>query len=779
MASVAYAVCPSCPANIITGSGTLSIVNATGLATFTVAQTNVLFGVGMEISYNDGTARKAYIASKVSTTQWYVTTALGANPPDCSGATITAVTAPYASMSAAEAGCNDANHTNNTDITATGANLTALNISCYCEQSGYTADTTTVTWNAMTGDATHRPYIYSPTNTTTECNLAMFPTSPKYSVQKYRLIANSTIVKSTTANWLHLNHLQLYSQYLATSAINNIGTTLIAGETNDILNCIIVTSEATAAGSRIGIRQLGNVAGATLNIVNNTIVLVPSGRSTASYGVYCSTGTSTINAYSNTIYGWLTAPLNRVTSANVINSLNNTFIGNGTTTAGCVKNYDVYDINESEANGFLTTQTDAQLFADVSDASPLNWDWTPKAGSDLIDKGSTLGAPYNVDILGTSRPQRSVYCCGAVEYITPGTISLSGCTPATGYETGNTVISISGLNLTTPTGVTINAVACTSVVLVSSTLITCITPANPVGTYDIVVTIGGTDYILEDAFTYTLVKSLTLTYGATSVSFTPPLFGYKTIIDMPFDFSEQDDGTIDSFDNGTAYDKRVCRFTLELNAADAEILREFLYETSRGHDITMTLSSGSGFHPFGPDKGDAGSFTVSFSILDHRGVGESPYLYFHMDCEIVNVGSYPSYTPPDEVDEGVMQIGSITGLRFPPSWFKPKQEYALNVQHTESNASHWVDRGLYGDSYKNQFTLQINESKLAALLTYIIGTARNGNLGLTAPENAYPFGIDNGGDGSAMTTKLTSGTFEITHNRYNDFTMNMELALVL
>jgi hypothetical protein len=263
------------------------------------------------------------------------------------------------------------------------------------------------------------------------------------------------------------------------------------------------------------------------------------------------------------------------------------------------------------------------------------------------------------------------------------------------------------------------------------------------------------------------------------VSFTPPLFGYKTIVDMPFDYSEQDDGTIDSFDNGASYDKRVCRFTLELNAADAEILREFLYETSRGYDITMTLSSGSGFHPFGPDKGDAGSFTVSFSIIDHRGVGENPYLYFHLDCEIVNVGAYPSYTPPAEVAEGVMTLASITGMRFPPSWFKPVQEYSINVQHTESSASHWFDRGNYGDSYKNQFQLQMNESKAAAILVSITGTIRNGNLGLVAPENAYPFGIDNGGDGAAMNTKLTNGTFELTHNKYNDFTMSMELALVI
>lgn len=786
MASVAYSVCPGA-GSLLSGSPTIAI--ASGVATFggNVASQNEqhpTFGVGVEISYNDGTARKGYIASKVSASVWNITDAVGAAPPDCGASAVSAIAHCYASMSAAEAGCNDANHTNNVNITAAGANLTALNIPCYCEQATYTADTTAVTWNAMTGDTTHRPYIYSPTSTTTECNLAMFPTTPKYGVTKYRLIVNAATMftKSTTANFMVVHNIQMYSTYTGTSSNLSIQYSHLANENNSIYSCLIFITDAATTGARNIIRQQGNVAGANFYIYNNILVYLNGAGAVLSNGIVCVTGTSTITAYSNTIYGLKSsgvtgAPLFRSTTANVINSLNNTFINNDAACTVNTKNYDCYDRDESEANGTLTTQTDAQLFKDVSDPSPLNWDWTPLAGSDLLDNGSTLGAPYNVDILGTTRPEGSAYDCGAVEYIIPGTPTLVACSPASGSELGGTLIEITGTYLELPSGITINSVACTSIVLVSSTKITCITPAGVAGTYDIVVTISGTPYTLSSTFTYGTFYAVTLSSGANSVKLPTPLWGYKTIVSMPLDFSELNNGSSAGYDNGAAYDKRICKCTFELSPAEMGLFQTFLYTNARGKDVVMTLASGSGFHPFGADKGDVGAFTVSFVVVDHRGIGPEPWLYFHIECEITNTGAYPSYTPPDQVAEGGMSIGTVTALRFPQQWFKPKTEYSVNVQHSEGSLSSWVDRGDYGDSFRTAFSLGINESKCAALLAYITGTIRATNFGITPVENAYPFGYDKGGDGSSVSALLTNGDLEITHNRYNDFTFDMEATI--
>jgi parallel beta-helix repeat protein len=53
---------------------------------------------------------------------------------------------------------------------------------------------------------------------------------------------------------------------------------------------------------------------------------------------------------------------------------------------------------------------------------PTNADFRVQAGSPAIDAGAALGAPYNVDIVGTSRPQPAVglYDIGAYEFVSGG-----------------------------------------------------------------------------------------------------------------------------------------------------------------------------------------------------------------------------------------------------------------------------------------------------------------------------------------------------------------------
>jgi hypothetical protein len=60
--------------------------------------------------------------------------------------------------------------------------------------------------------------------------------------------------------------------------------------------------------------------------------------------------------------------------------------------------------------------------------------------------------------------------------------------PATGLAAGSTTVTITGTNLDGVTGITFDGAAATSVVVVSSTKVTCHTPAGSTGPADVVLT---------------------------------------------------------------------------------------------------------------------------------------------------------------------------------------------------------------------------------------------------------------------------------------------------
>src|SRR5262245_34138731 len=71
---------------------------------------------------------------------------------------------------------------------------------------------------------------------------------------------------------------------------------------------------------------------------------------------------------------------------------------------------------------------------------------------------------------------------------TPGAAAVvSTVTPNTGGVAGGTAVTIAGTGFSEATGVTFGGVAATSVRVVSSTSITCVTPANTAGAKDVVV----------------------------------------------------------------------------------------------------------------------------------------------------------------------------------------------------------------------------------------------------------------------------------------------------
>ena len=89
----------------------------------------------------------------------------------------------------------------------------------------------------------------------------------------------------------------------------------------------------------------------------------------------------------------------------------------------------------------------------------------------------------------------------AFTYVVPAP-TITSVAPTSGSTLGGTAITITGTNLTGTTSVTVGGVAATSVVVVSSTSITAVTPAGTAGAKSVAVTTPGGTATATNAFTY-------------------------------------------------------------------------------------------------------------------------------------------------------------------------------------------------------------------------------------------------------------------------------------
>lgn len=114
---------------------------------------------------------------------------------------------------------------------------------------------------------------------------------------------------------------------------------------------------------------------------------------------------------------------------------------------------------------------------------------------------SSAGAPGASDIVVTTS-EGSATDSGGFTYVAAPTIGSVG--PAGGAPAGGTAITIVGSNFLGGATVTIGGTACVNVVVVSSTEITCTTPAGTAGTAAVVVDVpgGGGSVTDADGFTY-------------------------------------------------------------------------------------------------------------------------------------------------------------------------------------------------------------------------------------------------------------------------------------
>jgi hypothetical protein len=249
---------------------------------------------------------------------------------------------------------------------------------------------------------------------------------------------------------------------------------------------------------------------------------------------------------------------------------------------------------------------------------------------------------------------------------------------------------------------------------------------------------------------------------------------------MPFDYVDLAYGKPEAYDATSDYDYRVCEADVVLTEADMAELSDFLADSSKGRadvDVDMLLSAGSGFHPFCPDKGDAGTFHVNIEQLGTQGIGERPYKYFKRTLRIVNQGAWPSYSLPAEVSEGQLTLGTVANLRFPPAWPRPEVQYASRHSLGLDGTVLITDRSSNADVFQTTLGMVCNESKAAALLAYLTNTARAGTFEIITKDNYFFFDYDKL-DNNTHQVRLLQNEIVVTHVAYNDFRFDLKLGWV-
>lgn len=274
-----------------------------------------------------------------------------------------------------------------------------------------------------------------------------------------------------------------------------------------------------------------------------------------------------------------------------------------------------------------------------------------------------------------------------------------------------------------------------------------------------------------------MASTITFSNGAESISINTPQWGYKALIQLPLHYTRRSEPKYGIYDDGVAYDVRILQLASYLtDATDMGAINGFFNDSTkgRGEDVSMNLGTNSGFYPFGPDKGDAGVFTVRPIAYTQGGQLHRPYKWWDTGISLLMV-SAPSYALPAQVDDGPMQIGSITGIRYPQDGFNPPSQYQIKNVVTLDSTAHEVDRKSTADRYETEFTVSGNQTKMAALLNYLVLSARGNDFNIIPGSNTYAYGYDKGASGTYLSQMLNS-TLTVTHTHYDNFSLPLKLS---
>lgn len=262
------------------------------------------------------------------------------------------------------------------------------------------------------------------------------------------------------------------------------------------------------------------------------------------------------------------------------------------------------------------------------------------------------------------------------------------------------------------------------------------------------------------------------------VDVTIPEFGYTTILNYGFDFQKLNNGYYVAYDYGTGIiDKRRCECNLLLPETEQKAFDDFILQVAtRGKtSIQLDLLSGSGFFPFGPDKGDVGPFYVTLEVSEPSKIIDNPFRYYESGLIMYNTGNWPSYSPPTVIKEGDITLGTLLNLRFPEEYFEPTFKNGIHYTLSETGAINVIDKGIPSYSWLSKARYYWNESNTAAFIQFI-ETIRTGIFTFITNQYQSPFGSTLK-DTNSFNVSIVQDSLEIQHTNYNRFEFDLTLQV--
>jgi hypothetical protein len=401
-------------------TGTPTVDIASGIATFSTAQTATNMGVGDKITYN--TSSVAYISAKISTTQWNVITVTGAAPANVTGQTVNSIAHVFTSLNAAISGASGANYLNTNNLTIGNYQL---NFPCYYDTG---ADTTTVgvSDSYYVTSANNFVKIYTPNNILTEANASQRHNG-KWKNDAYTLANNNAtgINISISRASVAIDGLQITTRASSGGSYGiSFSPNGLSSEYGNISNNIIRSENSAGSFARFAGISLASLGGSLGNfIIQNNIIY--DFKTTNDSGLAIFTQNLITKIYNNTL----------------VNNDRGVYAGNSTwyffrnnIASGNTLDYSAVSTNAAHLNNISSDATSPNSGGTdcgghscrnqtVSFVDGANKDFH-LANFDIAarDSGVDLSAdpyfPFAIDIDGQLRPQGGIWDIGADEAAT-------------------------------------------------------------------------------------------------------------------------------------------------------------------------------------------------------------------------------------------------------------------------------------------------------------------------------------------------------------------------